>query len=244
MMLRIFLVSDRRIRPDQPIVELLAEAAAAGVDRIQLREKDLQDRDLYHLACATVEACRPHGCRIYINRRLDIALACGADGLHLPADGVLVDQARAAAGNRLEIGVSTHSLEEARSAETARADYIFFGPIFSTPGKREFGSPLGVELLAEAAKELKVPMYAIGGIDRDTAPLLSGLPIAGVALIRGILSEPDVPAAVGVLRERLSMAKFGLPEEEIEEEEEVEEETDEDEDGGETPGGEGGWGIG
>ncbi len=101
-----------------------------------------------------------------------------------------------------------------------------------------------MELLAEAAKELKVPIYAIGGIDRDTAPLLSGLPIAGVALIRGILSEPDVPAAVGALRERLSMAKFGLPEEEIEEEEEVEEETDEDEDGGETPGGEGGWGIG
>ena len=232
--MRLFLVSDRNVRPELPIVRLLGEAAAAGVDRVLLREKDLPDRERFELACAAVEACRPHGCRVYISGRADVALASGADGVHLPALGLSVQQARSLA-DQLEIGVSTHSVEEARAAQEAGADYVFLGPVFPTPGK---GPTLGVETLASAVRELVVPVYAIGGIDRDTAAEIAEIPLAGVAVIRGILSEPDVPTAVGVLRERLSLVRFGLAE--VEEDDDDEDDDDDEE---ENPGDQG-WGVG
>jgi thiamine-phosphate pyrophosphorylase len=248
MMRRIFLVSDRRLRTDRPIVRLLEEAAAAGVDRIQLREKDLPDRELLALARDAVAAVRPHGCRFYVNGRFDIALEVGADGVHLPSDGLSVQTVRSAIGRRLDIGVSTHSIVEARAAQEAGADYVYLGPIFPTPSKEQLGEPLGVELLAQAVKTLEVPVYAIGGIDRDTAMQLRDISIAGVALIRGLLAEPDIPAAVGVLRERLSPLADATPpgvEEEGElddedDEQDGNEEEDEDEDEDED---QGGWGI-
>jgi thiamine-phosphate pyrophosphorylase len=234
---RLFLVSDRTVRPSEPIVRLLGEAAAAGVDRVLVREKDLPDRARYELACAAIEACRPHGCRVYLSGRPDMVLASGADGVHLPALGLSVSQARALLGPKLEIGVSTHSLEEARFAQQAGADYVFLGPVFPTPGK---GPTLGVEALAVAVRDLTIPVYAIGGIDKDTASEVAEIPLAGVALIRGILSEPDVPAAVGVLRERLSLVRFGVAE--VEEDDPEEDEDDEDSDE-ENPGDQG-WGVG
>lgn len=197
---QIFLVTDRGACAGRPMMSLLAEAASAGVERIQVREKDLAGGALYELVCEVVRVCRPAGCRVFVNGRVDVALAAGADGVHLPSEGLTVAQARSACGGRLEIGVSTHSILQARAAREAGADYICFGPVFDTPSKRAYGPPLGRELLERAVKELTVPVYAIGGIDGGTLPLIADLPIAGVAVIRAILSSASIAGAVGSLR--------------------------------------------
>jgi len=247
-MLRICLVSNRLLRPDRSLVALLEEAAAAGVDRILLREKDLGDRDLYELACATVRACRPHGCKIFVSGRADIAAASELEGVHLPSDGISVAEARAAGGVRLEIGVSTHSIEEAKAAEQAGADYVFLGPVYPTIGKP---APLGIGMLEDTLNAVRMPVYAIGGVDRDSVQDLARLPIAGVAVIRGILAQPDIPAAVGVLRAKLSRglleqtrAASGPPETGgAEEPPEEDEDQGEGEQEDEEPDDEGGWGY-
>jgi thiamine-phosphate pyrophosphorylase len=201
---RLALVTGRTLRPDRPLLELVAEAAASGVDMVQIREKDLADADLLALVRRAVELCRPHGCRVFVNGRFDVALEAGADGVHLPSNGVSPGRVRAAAGRTLEIGMSVHSLEEARQAGRAGADFVFLGPVFPTPSKEGMGRPLGVEELAKAAALLDIPVWAIGGIDASTAETLAGIPIAGVAVMRALLLAPTLSAAVGELRERLA----------------------------------------
>ncbi len=203
MMKRIVLVTDRRLADPRTLIERLGEAAAAGVDAIQIREKDLEAAELLDLTRAAVAECRHHGCRIFVNGRFDVALEAGADGVHLPADGLRVADVRRHTGARLILGVSTHSLEEARAAQEEGADYVFLGPVFQTPSKRD-AVPLGADGLAAAARALTVPVYGIGGIDHGSAAALAALPIAGVAVIRAVLAAPDIAAAVGGLRAALT----------------------------------------
>jgi thiamine-phosphate pyrophosphorylase len=171
-------ISDRVSLP-LPFEDWLRALATAGIGAVQLREKDLADRDLYDLA-RRARAILPPSVRLLINGRADVALAAGADGAHLPADGVPVAALRRRFGSGMLIGRSTHRLAEVERARDEGADYVTFGPVYATPGK---GPPAGVGELSRAAAA-GVAVYALGGVTLETFGELAGAGAAGIAAIR------------------------------------------------------------
>ena len=140
---------------------------------------------------------------VMVNGRPDVALAAGADGVHLPADGLGVTDVAVSFGGRLRIGISAHSVAEAVAAQKDGADYVMLGPVFETPSKRAFGAPLGVQALRDACLRVSIPVWAIGGINVATAPALSGVRLAGVAVIAAAIGARDMGRAVSDLRRAL-----------------------------------------
>ena len=199
-------VTCRTATGDRPLLEVVKAAIAGGCDLVQVREKDLAGGPLLALTREIVEAAKSTArrCAVVVNGRLDVALAAKAAGVHLPADGLPIDQVRRAAGKRWVIGRSVHSLGEARQAQKEGADYLIFGPVFETPGKAAFGPPQGPEALRKVVEGVRVPVWAIGGITPGRAAELRGLKIAGVAAISCIAAAPDPAAAVGALRSALA----------------------------------------
>jgi len=162
-------------------------AAAAGVDWVQIREKDLCGREL--LALTREAVAGGGGARVIVNDRLDVALAAGAAGVHLGRASLsardVVGWCRG--GNVAEeflVGVSCHSFEDAREAESAGASYIFFGPVFDTPSKRGMGEPQGLARLGEICRGLAIPVVAIGGVSEENAGECIRAGAAGIAAIR------------------------------------------------------------
>lgn len=166
---------------------MVAAALRGGVTAVALREKDLDARSLLQLARALRPLTRRHGALLIVNDRADVARAAGADGVHLGQRSLPVDAARRALGRGL-VGVSTHTLAEARAAERAGADYVFYGPIHDTPSKRGRLAPRGPRGLRRVAAALGIPVVAIGGIDPDRAAALGRAGAAGVAAIRGLVA--------------------------------------------------------
>jgi thiamine-phosphate pyrophosphorylase len=175
------------------VLDCIARAIEASVDWIQIREKDLATAKLLALAKEAVRLAAGTGCRILVNGRLDIALAAKAHGVHLGGDAIPAEETlrwlkswREETNERAEfsVGVSCHSLTEAKQAETNGANYIFFGPVFDSPAKREFGPPQGIECLKEICQATKIPVIAIGGIDVSNATNCLKAGAAGIAAIR------------------------------------------------------------
>jgi thiamine-phosphate pyrophosphorylase len=167
----------------------------AGVDLVQLREKDMSGRDLAALASAAVGIARGTNTRIIINDRLDVAMAAEADGVHLGGQSAAPEIVRRHVGNDFLIGVSCHSMEEALKAEASGADYILFGPVFDTPSKRQYGPPVGLNKLSEVANRVKVPVLALGGItvERVRPCIEAGATgIAGIRLFQECSSVEDL----------------------------------------------------
>jgi thiamine-phosphate pyrophosphorylase len=163
-------------------------AMAAGVDRVQIRERDMPARELLSLAKAAIGA-REGEARVLVNDRLDVALAAGAAGVHLGGASVPVREVlrwlreRNAPAEFL-VGVSCHSLQDAREAEDAGASYVFFGPVFETPSKKSFGPPQGIAKLAEVCGAVRIPVIAIGGVNEENAAECVRAGAAGIAAIR------------------------------------------------------------
>jgi len=169
------------------VLERIRAAAAAGVDWVQIREKDLSGRELLGLAREAVASIGVT--RVIVNDRLDVALAAGAAGVHLGRESLsardVVGWCRGGnAPAEFVVGVSCHSLEEAREAESAGAAYIFFGPVFDTPSKRGMGEPQGVARLGEICRSVTVPVLVIGGVDEMNAGECMRAGAAGIAAIR------------------------------------------------------------
>lgn len=208
-------VTDRHALPDSvSLTENVARAVAAGIDWIQIREKDLSARELLAVARAAVKVAaaspRVSATRIIINDRLDVAIAAEVNGVHLgeasmPVAAVSAWRRRAIQENyRLKsflIGTSCHSVEAARTAERDGADYVIFGPVFATPSKEKFGPPSGIKLLAEASKAVRIPVLAIGGISEENARECFAAGAAGIAAIRMFSGARDLAAVLGRLRE-------------------------------------------
>jgi thiamine-phosphate pyrophosphorylase len=188
----------------------MAQALSAGVDWIQIREKDLSGRELAALldlavSHATAAAAEPPA-RILVNDRLDVALAGKAAGVHLGEKSLPVEDARALVGASRSstapsflVGVSCHSLQAARTAADYGADYLVFGPVFATPSKAGYGAPQGLDRLAEVCGAVDLPVLAIGGIDQQNAASCLAAGASGFAAIRLFQDAPDLSSLVRAL---------------------------------------------
>ncbi|BDG07103.1 thiamine phosphate synthase [Anaeromyxobacter paludicola] len=197
----VHLITDRRLVPDLPARARQAlSGLPPGTAAVHLREKDLGGAALLRLARALRDACHEAGQLLLVNDRLDVALAAGADGLHLPASGLPPAEARRALGPGPLLGVSCHSEADVARALRGGADFATFGPAFATPSKLRYGPPVGLEALRRAAA-LGLPLVALGGIDAANAGAARAAGAGGVAAIRAWLAAPDPAAAVAALLE-------------------------------------------
>jgi thiamine-phosphate diphosphorylase len=169
-----YYVTDRR---QGDVAASAARAIRDGVDMLQVREKDLQARELFDLVCRVRDLAVGTKTRVLVNDRLDIALAAGIDGIHLPSNGLPAGRVRPLVR---VLGVSIHTVEEAVNAEKARADFVVFGPVFETPGK----TPVGIEPLRRVVSAVRIPVLAIGGVDASSIPEVLATGAAGIAAIR------------------------------------------------------------
>ncbi len=149
---------------------------------IQIREKSLAARKLLTLALKAREVELPAGSLLLVNERLDIALAAGLDGVHLPENGLLPDK-HGSYASELIYGCSVHTHESLRLAEKSGADYLLFGPVFDTPSKRKYGPPQGLEKLGELCRKTSLPVFALGGITPENTSLCMAEGAYGAAAI-------------------------------------------------------------
>jgi thiamine-phosphate pyrophosphorylase len=191
----VYLVTDRHQTRGRPLVDCVEAALRGGVRAVQLREKDLTTRELVELGGRLREVTARQEAALLINDRVDVVLACGADGVHLPASSFDVCDARTLVGAERLVGLSTHAPEQVVAAERAGADFVVFGPVFDTPSKRPYGPPLGLAALALAASAVAIPVFAIGGITAERVHDVRAAGAAGAAVIRAILAAEDPEAA-------------------------------------------------
>jgi thiamine-phosphate pyrophosphorylase len=205
------LVASEPAQVGKILLQKITDAAAAGIDWIQIREKDLSGKECSSLTREAV--WRAENCvagagarvRILVNDRLDVALTTQADGVHLGEKSLPPQEARRLVkslgrAKNFMIGVSCHSLEAAKAAEQGGANYLFFGPVFATPSKAVYGAPQGLERLAEVCRAVSLPVLAIGGITLENCTACFSAGASGIAAIRLFQDAPDMPAVVRALR--------------------------------------------
>ena len=187
----LYLITDLNGCAGRPLLKVVEEALRGGARAVQLREKDLAGRELYELAIEMRFLTRQYDAKLFINNRIDIALAVDADGVHLGERGIPVPQARKLLGEEKLIGVSCHGRESAVAARDMGADFITCGPVFFTPSKAAYGNPLGTAVLSEVTRLVRLPIFAIGGIDSRTAQDAVSTGARGIALISAILAAEN-----------------------------------------------------
>ena len=176
-------------------VALAATMLDAGARVLQLRLKDLPARDFLAGARTIAALCRARGAVLIVNDRVDIAMLAGADGVHLGQEDLPLEAARRVAGAGMIIGISTHTIEQARAAENGGADYIGFGPMYSG-GLKHIRAGQGLEKLRSVRAAVKIPIVAIGGITEVTVPEILAAGADAAAIISDVLAAPDVGAKV------------------------------------------------
>jgi len=200
--LTLCLVTDRRIRP---LVQQCSDAVRAGVDMIQVRERDVDGGPLALLVAELVRLTRGTVTRVVVNDRLDVALACGADGVHLRGDSIPPESARSIAPQGFLIGRSVHDEQEAATA-AATVDYLIAGTVFPTSSKPGLTEWLGLEGLARICHTVAVPVLAIGGITADRLPGVAAAGAAGIAAI-GLFADANRPLTDVVADARAAWAQ-------------------------------------
>jgi thiamine-phosphate pyrophosphorylase len=181
----LYLITDRATSP-RPPADVVEECLAAGLRAVQLREKDLEARELLALADTLREATRRHGARLIVNDRADVALAARADGVQRTHASLPVSALRAITPPGFLVGASVHSEAEARDAAAQGADFIVFGPVYDTPSKRRYGPPQGLAALEAVARAVDRPVLAVGGLTPERVAEALAAGAAGVAVIGAI----------------------------------------------------------
>lgn len=189
----IYLITDRKLfRSPDLFFNAVRQALEGGIKSVQLREKDLGIRQLLDFAYEMRKLTKRYNARLFINDRVDIALAVEADGVHLGSESIGPEAARRAADKKILIGVSTHGIEQAKRAELDGADFITMGPVYETSSKTRYGAPLGLDIIRKTADSVSLPVFGIGGINKDTAVAVLNAGASGIALISGILGSKDI----------------------------------------------------
>ena len=206
---RLYIVTDRQQTAERRLEDVIAAATHDGASMVQLREKDLSARELYALGSRLKPRLDAAKVPLLINDRVDVALALDAAGVHLAGHSLPTPEARRVLGAQKLLGVSTHSLDQARAAADDGADFVVFGPVFSTPSKIAYGPPQGLTRLAEVVQHLAIPVLAIGGITTANVPTVLETGAYGIAMIRAVLAAPDPRAAAEQLRRQLPSEQTG-----------------------------------
>ena len=195
---KIYLVTDEKACLEKDFYTCIEEAIKGGVKIVQLREKNISIKDFYEKALKVKEICKNYGALFIINDRLDIAQVVGADGVHLGQSDMPIEKAREILKDKFLIGVTARNVEEAKRAELLGADYIGSGAIFGTSTK-DNAKKLEMEELKKIVTSVKIPVFAIGGINIDNVSSLKNIGLQGICAVSGILSEKDCKKAVDIM---------------------------------------------
>ncbi|GFO61646.1 putative thiamine-phosphate synthase [Geomonas silvestris] len=187
----LYLITSRAETLGRGLEYVVEEALRGGVRAVQLREKDLTSKELYETAYELRRVTARHGAKLFINDRVDVALAVDADGVHIGASSLPIYKVRRLLGEKKLIGVSCHNQVQAITAQELGADFITFGPVYFTPSKAAYGDPVGNDLLGTVAEMLQIPVFALGGITPENCTEVLGCGVHGIALISALMSAPE-----------------------------------------------------
>lgn len=207
MKLDLYVITDEGLAGGLPHREIARRAVLGGADVIQLRDKTLPSRELVRVGREIRKITRNAGALFIVNDRLDFALACGADGVHLGQDDMGCGTARQLSPAGFIIGVSVGSVDEALAAEQQGADYVAVSPVFSTGSKADAGPGYGLATVQEIRAAASIPVIAIGGIGPANAADVIGAGADGIAVISAVVSQPDITAAARRLSAIIATAK-------------------------------------
>ncbi|MEK6662215.1 MAG: thiamine phosphate synthase [candidate division NC10 bacterium] len=203
----LYVLTDRSLTKGRPLEVVVDAALQGGVNAIQLREKDLSARALYELAQRLLPIVHSRRAVLLVNDRIDLALTLPIDGVHLAQTSLPPVEARRLLGPGRLIGVSCHTVQEAIEAQNG-ADFIVLGPLFFTPSKAAYGSPVGLERLREVRRHVRLPILGIGGITASNATEVIEAGADGIAAISAVMAADD-PA--GAVRDMLHAINAALP---------------------------------
>lgn len=195
----LYAVTDRRWSKGTTLYEQVKQALQGGVSTLQLREKNLSDEEFLKEAMEIKELCKKYNVPLIINDNVDVAIKCGADGVHVGQEDMEASKVREKVGRDMIIGVSAHNVEEARRAVSNGADYLGVGAVFSTSTKDDV-DVLSKETLKEICLAVKIPVVAIGGINQDNILELKGTGVDGVAVVSAIFSSENIVETCKKLR--------------------------------------------
>ena len=195
---KIYLVTDEKACLEKDFYICIEEAIKGGVEIVQLREKKISTKDFYEKALKVKEICKNYGALFIINDRLDIAQAVEADGVHLGQSDMPIEEARKILKDKFLIGATARNIEEAKRAELLGADYIGSGAIFGTSTK-DNAKKLEMEELKKIVASVKIPVFAIGGININNVGRLKNIGLQGICSVSGILSEKNCKKAVDIM---------------------------------------------
>ena len=207
----LYLVTDRALSLGRSTVEVVRAAIRGGVSCVQLREKGCSTREFMDEARLLKALLAGTGVPLFINDRLDVALAVGADGVHLGQNDLPIADARRLVGNRMIIGISAESVADAIRAEAEGADYIGASPVFTTPTKTDTAPPLGLDGLRAIRRAVQLPLVAIGGIDANNAAQVLRAGADGLAVVSAIVSAPCPRTAAAAIRQQIETTRDEEP---------------------------------
>ena len=195
---KIYLVTDDKACNGKDLYRCIEEAIKGGVGIVQLREKNISTKDFYEKALKVKEICKSYEVLFIINDRLDIAQAVEADGVHLGQSDIPIEKAREILKDKFLIGATARNIEEAKKAELLGADYIGSGAIFGTSTK-DNAQKLEMQALKKIVSSVKIPVFAIGGININNVGILKNIGLQGICSVSGVLSEKDCKKAVDIM---------------------------------------------
>lgn len=187
----LYAVTNNKLKSKQTLIEQVESALKGGVTCVQLREKDLDDASFLAEAIEMKKLCEKYGVPLIINDNVDIAIKSGANGIHVGQSDMEVSEVRKLVGDNMIIGVSAHTVEEAKEAETGGADYLGVGAIYPTTTKQD-ATYVSLNELKRICNSVKIPVVAIGGIDKNTISKLYGTGVDGVAMVSAIFAADDI----------------------------------------------------
>ena len=205
----LYLVTDSHLSGGRPLLDVVRAAVHGGVTCVQVREKDVSSRAYIERLLPVRPLLRERGIPLFVNDRVDVALAVEADGVHLGQTDMPLGLARRIAAGRLLVGVSCETVQDATDAERGGADYVSVSPVFATATKTDTAPALGLDGVRAIRRAVRLPVVAIGGINGTNAGDIIRAGADGICVVSAIVSAPDPRAAAATLREIVERARHG-----------------------------------
>lgn len=200
---KLYLITDRTLTGYRTLYDVIDEACGAGVRAVQLRERDLDPLQLFNYAKQIRSVTKKYNARLFINDRIDIALAVDAEGVQLRETSVPVAEAKKLLSGDKLIGVSVHSIDKALQAQKEGADFLVFGTVFKTRSKPELREPSGTKQITELTSKVTIPVFAVGGITPARSRKCIDAGAHGVAVISSIMKSDNIPLTIDQYKEHL-----------------------------------------